>query len=57
MTTRKTTRIRTLSEKSEAYQYESHVKQLWKVESDILKRLSRIKNLIKSDSSDTSVVK
>ena len=57
MATRKGTRIRTLSEKGEAYQYESHVKQFRKIESDILKRLSHIENLIKSDSSDPSVVR
>ena len=57
MATRKGTRIRTLSEKGEAYQYESHVKQFRKIESDILKRLSHIENLIKSDSSNPSVVR
>ena len=57
MATRKGNRIRTLTEAGEVYVYDSHVKQFRKIESDILKRLHYLENLILSESSDPSLVR
>ena len=57
MATRRGTRIRTLTAPGKSYQYDSHVKQFRKIESDILKRLNHLDNLILSDSSDPSYVR
>ena len=50
-------RSRTLTEKGEKYHYDSHVKQFRKIESEILKKLSHIENLVTSDLSDPVLVR
>ena len=57
MAQRKSVRARTLTEGGESYHYDSSVKKLRKVETDILKRLNHIENLISSDSFDSSLVR
>ena len=57
MSDKRSVRTRTMTERGESYHYDSYVKQCRKLESDILKRLTCVENLINSDLSDPSLVR
>ena len=57
MAERRSSRMKTQTDRGESYHYDMFVKQFKQIESHILKRLSVIENFVKSDSSDSAYVR